>query len=95
MKISISTTAKNGHLICHVINGNDVKILSSRDSDSKECMLASGMKYRFEWHVWSSTSAEYKIEADVIPTTPGFPPFNWDKSYDGAHQDMGGFYFTV
>ena len=95
MKISISTTAKDGHLSCYLIDSNNINIITIKDSDSKDYMLTSGMKYRFEWHVWSSTSAKYEIKADVIPTNSGFPPFNWNKNYEDSHQDMGGFYFTV
>ena len=95
MKITISTTAKDGHLICYLINSNNITILSLKDIDSKNCMLVPGKTYRFEWHVWSPTNAEYKINADVSPANSGFPDLNWEKKYVESHQDMGGFYFSV
>ena len=95
MKITISTNAKGGHLICYLINSNGIKILSLKDTDTATCMLVLGNTYRFEWHVWSATKADYKIDAIVVPVCVGFPDFNWKKNYKDSHQDMGGFYFTV
>ena len=95
MDISIQTTANNGHLILLLINSSGVTILTLRDSDKGDIMLVPGQTYRFEWHVWSATAADYEIDASVAPASHGFPPFNWKKSYPNADTDMGGFYFTL
>jgi len=94
MTISITTTATGGHLILYLINSNNIRILELHDSDSRQCMLANGT-YRLEWHVWSPHNASYSIQASISPPNPGFPPFNFQRNYQGSHQDMGGFYFTI
>lgn len=95
MKISIKTTANEGHLACYLIDNKGTKILVLKNTDSKSSTLISGVEYKFEWHVWSSSSANYKIEVLVVPSSEGFPPFEWEKPYENDHEDMGGFYFTV
>jgi hypothetical protein len=95
MKITISTTSIGGHITCYLIDADDhIIVLSVHDSDTRECELIPGKKYRFEWHVWGITGSEYGITATVDPACIAFPDFNWDKKYDGSHQDMGGFYFS-
>ena len=95
MVISISTSVKNGHLILYLINSNGIKILTLRDNDSASSMVVPGQTYRFEWHVWSAQTSDYQIAASVTPTPVSFPPFNLTRTYNGPHQDMGGFYFTA
>lgn len=95
MTITIKTTNTNGHLIVYVINSSGVTILTAKDGETKSCMLTPGYTYRLEFHMWSSGAAKYKIEANMDPANPGFPPFTFEKEYDDAEQDMGGFYFTV
>lgn len=95
MKLTISTKAKSGQLICYVINANGLYILKLKDSMEGSCQLVPGATYRFEWHTWSSESAEYQIKAVVSPSNPGFPPFDFSRVYPSYHTDMGGFYFTI
>ena len=95
MNISITTIANNGHLILYIIDSSGLTILQLKDFDSGSVMLVPGHTYRFEWHVWSPSDAEYTIQATVNPDNPGFAPFDFFKQYTGAHRDMGGFYFTV
>ncbi|HRQ30212.1 MAG TPA: hypothetical protein PLU49_09090 [Saprospiraceae bacterium] len=95
MNISIRTQADNGHLILYLINSNGIKILTLRGNENGNCTLVTGHTYRLEWHVWSPTSAYYSINALVETPELGSPPFEWEKSYESPHQDMGGFYFTV
>jgi len=95
MKITITILAQNGNLIVYLINSNGTKVLSLHDNETGECLIVPGIKYRFEWHVWSPTNADYSIVANVNPPNQGFPPFNWTKSYPEPHQDMGAFDFTI
>ncbi len=95
MKIDISTAANGGHLICYLMNSNSIKMLTLKDGETGNCSLVPGNTYRFEWHVWSDTNANYAIKAKVDPANIGFPDFDWKKQYDKPLQDMGGFYFSV
>ena len=95
MNLSIATTAVGGHMILYVIDGSGATILKLTDFDSGTVILMPGHTYRFEWHVWGTTDADYGIQAIVDPDNPGFSPFNYAKQYTGAHRDMGGFFFTV
>jgi hypothetical protein len=98
MNIDVQTQANNGHLILYVLDSKNNKLIELRDSTSGSCMLVPGKTYRFEWHVWSSNSADYTIDAKVIPNNNSFPPLHWgppQSSFTGPHQDMGGFYFTI
>lgn len=70
-------------------------MLELRDTESNGCMLVPNQTYRFEWHMCSPHSANYEIEATIEPANGGFLPFNFRRQYDGPHQDMGGFYFTL
>ncbi|HTF17807.1 MAG TPA: hypothetical protein VK658_07030 [Chryseolinea sp.] len=95
MTIDINTTATNGHLLVYVLNSNGGQMLTIRDSGSGSCMLVPGKKYRFEWHTWSATPAEYAIDASVNPSSPGFPPLHFDVRYATADEDFGTFEFTA
>lgn len=95
MKITVTTTAKNGHLIIYIINSNDAEILTVKDADTKNCMLVPGKTYSFEWHVWSAQASEYTIEAFVDPASPGFPPLKFTKTYEEAAEHVGVFSFTI
>ena len=95
MNISVQTNAHGGHIIVYIINSNGIRILTVTDNDQGSCTLVPGFTYRFEFHVWGAQSANYQIQAIVTPVNNGFQPFNWERSYDGAHQDMGGFYFNL
>ncbi len=98
MTIHITTQATNGHLILYLMDSKENDIINIRDTGNGSTMLVPGKTYRFEWHVWSATSATYKIQATVSPENPNFPPFDWvppDSDYTSSHQDMGGFFFKI
>jgi hypothetical protein len=98
MTITVQTQANNGHLILYLLDSKENELLKLRDNNSGTTMLVPGKTYRFEWHVWSATSANYSINADTDPSIPGYFPLQWtppQSSYNGPHQDMGGFYFTA
>lgn len=95
MTISIQTSTDSGHIIVYVINSNGVRILSVSDNGQGSCDLVPGFTYRFEFHIWGAQSADYRIHAEVNPVSTGFLPFDWERHYNGPHQDMGGFYFNL
>jgi hypothetical protein len=95
MLLTLNTTASNGQLILYIINSNGAKILTLKNNDHGTCLLVPGYTYRMEWHTWSPDSADYHIDAGVDSANPGFPPFVFDKSYDGPSSDLGGFYFII
>jgi hypothetical protein len=99
MYISIKTDAIDGTLIFYLIDKIDnkrIKILELHNNDNATCMLVPGYpSYEFEWHLWSHHDATYEISAKIDSENPGFPPFNWKKSYRGSHRDMGGFPFSI
>jgi hypothetical protein len=95
MNLTIQTQARGGHLIVYVVNSNNVKILTLRDTEQGNINLAPGFTYRFEFHMWAPQPADYEIHASVNPSNNGFPDFNFTRHYDDPQQDMGGFYFTL
>lgn len=95
MNLSIQTAAEGGHVIVYVINSHGVRILSVTENNQGSCTLVPGANYRFEFHVWGADSASYEIHASVNPSSAGFEPFDFQRPYQGPHQDMGGFYFTA
>ncbi|MCC9134810.1 hypothetical protein ACFSKU_20130 [Pontibacter silvestris] len=101
MEIIVETKSEGGHLVLYVHDTvNDKRILILRDNAAGRIMLTRGVKYRFEWRVWSLQSASYHIYAEVVPSHPAFPLFDWPEEfqealYKEAHNDGGGFYFTL
>ena len=95
MQLSIQTKTDGGHIIVYIINSNGVKLVTVRDEGEGSCDLVPGFTYRFEFHVWGAQSADYLIKAKIAPPNPNFEDFNWERHYDGPHQDMGGFYFSL
>ncbi len=73
MKLTISTTAANGHLMV-VLRDEDKKIiLKLRDNESKTAIIQPGKRYDAQWEVWSPTAADYSFKATVEPVAKGFP----------------------
>jgi len=95
MDIQIETQAQGGNLIVYVINSNNAKILTVRDNGQGSCNVVPGYNYRIEFHLWGPDSGDYSIQSKVNPANAGFLDLNFQKHYNGPHQDMGGYPFTL
>lgn len=94
MNMNIRTTAEGCHVSVSIKIQNQT-LLTVGDNTDANIELLAGITYRFEWFVFTAGDAHARVQVNVSPDNPGFPPLDIDKTYPGGAMDGNVFLFTL